>query len=818
MAYKQKNYFEFRDSLASGEPDKIIKGLHFDEEFGAIEKAFENVTGDILVEEIEGLADLLDDKVSKTDTNKQSVQSELEIKNELVVKGNQDPDAFPTADSPAYLSVNPEDRKALFSPYYPQVGGDAAEGWEVELAGTLELSTRSFPPRYMTHTTEGMFKNTESYVKWQDEIKDSPIADDQDAGWVIKPNLFVDQNISAGGDINVDGSLNVEGSINVDGNIIGGENGIDIGKEISDLNDDLLQEIQDRKDADKVLQDQIDDLDTGKADLSALNQEIKDREQGDKAINDRIDNLKVNDLADTKAQSPNRDDFLIYDGTDWVAEKFHIDTELQFKGGISVPNDPAPAAEHGDLYINNEEGIAGASWTGIAGKQINPANAVGWSSTNNRWYMLGDIATSAVTEIREGTAIKVDASVNPSTPTVSLDKALTNSWYAHQVTSKTDSGINVSVSVDSEGYVSYDVSADIRELGEDFAPADKAYMYTDQANICTADFTIDCQKTTITNQTVTSGTIEGEYFNARLDDSFLSIQNTFAFTNRSGNALFIDGTGEGITAPKIKKIGGTAEQLLCADGSVATKTEVGGTYQLPVGKSGNNSLRWGVNGWEASELLTINDTSSQVWVAGNLAVNLELSAFKIVKSGGTANQLLCADGSVVDKSSVGSDTDLTNYYTKAEANSTFDKYGSWRWQTSDSSGNVSATTDVASNGLINFEAGPNMTIYKSSNNVIHFDALPFGDATNYYTKTEADNKFQLKGSYLTSADLNGYATQTWVTNQNYLTSASLNGYATESWVTTNHYKKTETKKNVVMTEAAYNSLGSKDAETVYFLT
>ena len=56
MAYKQKNYFEFRDSLAQGEPDKIIKGLHFDEEFGAIQEAFENVTADINVEEIEGLS------------------------------------------------------------------------------------------------------------------------------------------------------------------------------------------------------------------------------------------------------------------------------------------------------------------------------------------------------------------------------------------------------------------------------------------------------------------------------------------------------------------------------------------------------------------------------------------------------------------------------------------------------------------------------------------------------------------------------------------------------------------------------------------
>jgi len=43
------------------------------------------------------------------------------------------------------------------------------------------------------------------------------------------------------------------------------------------------------------------------------------------------------------------------------------------------------------------------------------------------------------------------------------------------------------------------------------------------------------------------------------------------------------------------------------------------------------------------------------------------------------------------------------------------------------------------------------------------------DMTLYYTKTESDNKYQPKGSYLTSSDLSGYATQSWVTSQGYST-------------------------------------------------
>ena len=48
-----------------------------------------------------------------------------------------------------------------------------------------------------------------------------------------------------------------------------------------------------------------------------------------------------------------------------------------------------------------------------------------------------------------------------------------------------------------------------------------------------------------------------------------------------------------------------------------------------------------------------------------------VNAGSFVKSGGTSAQLLCADGSVVNKNSVGSDTDLSDYYTKTEADNAF---------------------------------------------------------------------------------------------------------------------------------------------------
>jgi len=48
-----------------------------------------------------------------------------------------------------------------------------------------------------------------------------------------------------------------------------------------------------------------------------------------------------------------------------------------------------------------------------------------------------------------------------------------------------------------------------------------------------------------------------------------------------------------------------------------------------------------------------------------------VNANSFVKSGGTSAQLLCADGSVVNKNSVGGDTDLSDYYTKTEADNAF---------------------------------------------------------------------------------------------------------------------------------------------------
>lgn len=62
------------------------------------------------------------------------------------------------------------------------------------------------------------------------------------------------------------------------------------------------------------------------------------------------------------------------------------------------------------------------------------------------------------------------------------------------------------------------------------------------------------------------------------------------------------------------------------------------------------------------------------------------------------------------------------------------------------------------------------TYSESDNRYIRSETDPVWTAAkgNYYTKTECDNKFQPKGTYLTEQNLQGYATQSWVRGEEYL--------------------------------------------------
>lgn len=98
------------------------------------------------------------------------------------------------------------------------------------------------------------------------------------------------------------------------------------------------------------------------------------------------------------------------------------------------------------------------------------------------------------------------------------------------------------------------------------------------------------------------------------------------------------------------------------------------------GMENGSAYRVFINGMPTLQISNDGDYSapnaqvsvSEVNASGDISSSGAVNAGSFVKSGGTSSQLLCADGSVVNKASVGSDTDLTGYYTKTESDNKYE--------------------------------------------------------------------------------------------------------------------------------------------------
>lgn len=153
---------------------------------------------------------------------------------------------------------------------------------------------------------------------------------------------------------------------------------------------------------------------------------------GDKRYGDIVateNDYKLDMLGDVEISSPQPDHILVWDGTEWGNQTIQlIDTELQFMGGIN-PTQPAPSGQsNGDIWLANVKGTAHSSWTGIAGQMVNIGNAIGWSSKNNRWYLLGDVFQATIERIDAGAGISVAGTA--SVPVISVNRPVVDTWYA----------------------------------------------------------------------------------------------------------------------------------------------------------------------------------------------------------------------------------------------------------------------------------------------------------------------------------------------------------------------------------------------------
>ena len=78
------------------------------------------------------------------------------------------------------------------------------------------------------------------------------------------------------------------------------------------------------------------------------------------------------------------------------------------------------------------------------------------------------------------------------------------------------------------------------------------------------------------------------------------------------------------------------------------------------------------------------------------------------------------------------------------------------------------------------------------------------DMATVWANLAASGNQQIDASHLTTA-LNGYATQTWVTNQGYITASAISDMATQTWVGQNYLSKNDAAETYLSKTAAANT-------------
>jgi hypothetical protein len=151
--------------------------------------------------------------------------------------------------------------------------------------------------------------------------------------------------------------------------------------------------------------------------------------------------MPIDNLSDVQINNPtlNATDVLQWNGSVWTNSNLGISSTVVFKGSVDATTETAPAGANGDLYINTVDGTADASWTGLG--SVTAGDAIVWDNDDSTWRNVGNINSGSVVQVQSGTGIEVDET-DPSRPTVSVNKTVTDGWYYTQA--------QVDASLDSE--------------------------------------------------------------------------------------------------------------------------------------------------------------------------------------------------------------------------------------------------------------------------------------------------------------------------------------------------------------------------------
>ena len=466
MAYTPKHYYRAKDDLSRGDPNKRVRGSELSDEFEAISSDLRKVRDELNAED--GAINEINVEIDNINQNITNIEGDItDIKVDVdsnKTEINELRDEFENHDH-ALDDLSDVTSK---DPKRDDLIVWTGQNWVSTDFAFIETTLRFKGGVDMTGPAPANPQNGDLYVNdnagvidasWG-EISGREVLEGKFVGWADSTgrwhllgdmaNVGVTKVLPATG-ITVDDSKPSEPVVGLDRD--------ELDKWYADKGDtaESIKDLQGQIDANKEsISDNATDIGNLETDLGKLENRVEQNETDILYLRDDLEALdtdlgelqgqvntntgdisnlrnefenhdhKLNDLSDVNSASPTRDDLLVWNGSVWEANDFDfIQTALNFKGGINVAN-AAPSAVKGDLYVNDTEGPASASWTGIAGRIVKVGNFIGYA--NSRWYLLGDMADIGVTDVLGGLGISVDDS-KPSEPVVNIDRDEVDKWY-----------------------------------------------------------------------------------------------------------------------------------------------------------------------------------------------------------------------------------------------------------------------------------------------------------------------------------------------------------------------------------------------------
>ena len=119
-----------------------------------------------------------------------------------------------------------------------------------------------------------------------------------------------------------------------------------------------------------------------------------------------VDNL--DDIGDVSVAGATSNQYLLYNGTNWVAETLEISSGIELKGSVDCTSEEAPDSPVvGDFYFNTGDGTALSSWTGLT--TVVDGDRVVYTTTNV-WRVFGNLNDSGGVGLDDFSVTKENAS------------------------------------------------------------------------------------------------------------------------------------------------------------------------------------------------------------------------------------------------------------------------------------------------------------------------------------------------------------------------------------------------------------------------